>query len=67
MPNDVHMMVLTILATQAGIAVLLIVTAMLEPGRRAQDTSARASRPAPVPRGASRGGVRIARTASHRR
>jgi len=54
MLNDVHVMVLVIVASQAGIAILLIVMAVLEPGRPGRNTPGGAARQVPVHREAAR-------------
>ncbi|MDT0183463.1 hypothetical protein Q9S36_25065 [Microbacterium sp. ARD31] len=50
MSNDVHMMAIAIVATQAGIAVLLMLMANLEPGSRGRDTHSSPPRQVPVRR-----------------
>ena len=54
MLNDVHMMVLAIVASQAGIAVLLFGMALLEPTAAGSTHRAGQPRQVPVPREAGR-------------
>lgn len=55
MSNDVHVMVLAVVASQAAIAVLLVVMASLEPTGRERDAPRGAVRQVPVRPDAERG------------